>query len=181
MAAFATVSDFATFLQRDLSAADTATADMLLDSATQAIKDEVGQTIEVVTETVTMYGDGRELLLLPQVPVTAVSAVTVAGVTWVNNTNYIWERSGILAALIDTQGLLGAWTWRKPVVVTYTHGYTPIPKSLQSLCLSLAARAMANPFSAVQVSVGNTSTSYSDAPAMMMTEYEKRMLDRYRG
>jgi len=181
MAAFATVSDFATFLQRDLSAPDTATAEMLLDSATQAIKDEVGQTIEVVTETVTIYGDGRELLLLPQIPVTAVTTVTVGGVAWVNNTNFIWERNGILAALIDTQGLLGAWTWRKAVVVNYTHGYTPIPKSLQSLCLSLAARSMASPMSVSSESIGNYSVTYAgDTSGMTLTQWEKRMLDRYR-
>ena len=80
MAAFATAGDLATYIQRDLSAEDTATAELVLDLVSAAIRDHTGQTISLVeNEVITLDPPRGSRLFLPELPVIDVTSVALAG------------------------------------------------------------------------------------------------------
>lgn len=171
--AFATVSDFATFIGRDLTAADTATASQALDLATGYIQARTGQTISSATETVTLDGIGYGLLALPEIPVTAVASVVVEGLTWVNDTDYYWTRKGIIRQRRRW------WGYRpRSVVVTYTHGYSTIPEDIRRLCLKLAQTMYENPGNVKSESIGDYSVAYG-AVESNLNEDDKATLAYY--
>jgi hypothetical protein len=142
LAAFATVEDFATYIRitengppGQLSAADAATVTFLLDHVTSSIRTRTGQFIsKVEDDVVTLDAQPSNILSLPELPVTAVTSVTVGGVL-LSSTFYTWNRNGI----IRRSGIWGYYP--KTVVVVYTHGYATIPDDLKMATCELAARA----------------------------------------
>jgi hypothetical protein len=142
MPAFATAEDLATWLQRDLDAADTATANQALDLASATMQSLTGQHLFVKSNDVaTLDGSGTYLLFLPETPVTAVTSITLNG-TAVPTADYAWYRHGAIV------GVAGWGNKAKSVVVTYSHGYatgTPEYETLRGINLRAAAKAFENP------------------------------------
>lgn len=134
MVAFATAEDLATYIQRDLSAAETATATQALDIATEMIRGYTRQVLSVdAGDIVLLDGRGLYLMRLPERPVTALATVKVAGVTLVS-TEYQWTEMGFL------ERVRGVWPkGRANIEVTYTHGYTTIPEDIRGVTLELAS------------------------------------------
>lgn len=135
---FATVEDVATYIKQNLTAADAATVSFLLDQVTKTIQNRTGQTItQVAGDVITLSPRGHSILVLPEVPVTAVASVVVEGVTQVADTDYTWESYGLLFRPVGR-------TWgskRRSVVVTYTHGYATIQDDLKMATCELVSRA----------------------------------------
>jgi hypothetical protein len=104
--AFASVEDLAAFLQRDLTELTDA-ADLALELATAAIQAEAGQQLTQATDTITVAPLGT-VVLLPELPVTAVTAVMVAGVA-LTSTDYTCSTLGILRRVDGA-----AWAGRSP-------------------------------------------------------------------
>jgi len=151
--AFATVADLATFLQRDLSAADTATAALVLDLASGAIRDYTGQTISLVSnDVVTLDPPQGSRLFLPELPVASVASVVLNGTTLTvatANTSgyYVYGDTGIIQYGYGygyrNGSWGGAWGWApRSVVVTYSHGYATIPAAVRMVTLEVAAAMM---------------------------------------
>lgn len=189
MPAFATVSDLATYLQRDLDAADTATATQALDTASGAIRSYTRQTLSAATTTDQLRANWSSEIVLPERPVSAVASVVVAGPYWsqtLTSTDYRWTRQGSLyVSPLAGSPADGRGSWGGPeatVTVTYTHGFAVIPDDIRGICLAMATRSMAVPVSAgvASESIGSYSVSFDIAAASTPTEAEHRTLRLYR-
>jgi hypothetical protein len=99
-----------------------------LDGASGELRTLIGQPLSrVVDSTVTLYADGRGAVLLPAFPVVSITSVTVEGTTV---TDYkLRDR---------TLYRMGAG-WGDEVVVTYTHGWDPMPADIVKWTCVLAA------------------------------------------
>lgn len=168
----ASPSDLASFLQEDV---DTATATLLMETATGIIQATVGQRIVQVIDDVVVLDleacDRSLWLDLPQRPVTAVSAVMV-GATAVPSGDYavqlsrgrLWRRTGWKLATTMS------WLAPSTVTVTYTHGYPAGDQRLQAArqaALSLASSAYANPSGATREQIDDYQVAYEAMSARM--------------
>lgn len=152
MAALATPTELAGFLQQDL---DTYSATQALDVASQAIRDHCGWTIseETVTDKV-LDSYGEHSIWLPTLLLTAVGSVVEKGTTLTVVTDYDWTSYGRLIRS-------GRWpNEARSVTVTYTHGYAIVPDSVKGICLAAAARRYQNPSQIRSLTVGAVSESY---------------------
>jgi hypothetical protein len=144
VAAFVTVSQMEAVLQRQLvwSAATEA-----LDEACETVRDFLGQHLDFVAgDVVTLSGTGRATLLLPQLPVTAVTAVAETGYDGTTTTLPVTD---YLLDIDDGDGIIwrlngGCWpVGIKNITVTYDHGYPDldaIPASIRGVTVSVASR-----------------------------------------
>lgn len=185
MAAFATAEDLASFLQ--VPTVDRYTAEMLLELASDAVRDEVHQDVDSATTTEAYDGlpaDHRYsgVIFLRQVPVTAVSAVVSDGVT-VPSTDYEWSAKGWINKVVAVPFSSAA----QGISVTYTHGWAPGSRELataRSVCLQVAARAYVNPGQVDRITVGAVSRDFARSDPrpgrLELSEYEKRRLDPLR-
>lgn len=189
--AFATASDLAAYLQRSgLTAAQTATAELLLDLATAALQAAVGQRVELVTDDVLLLdAPTGAVLTIPERPALAPSLVRVEGVAVTDFTASVptsplrpttLYRSSGWQAYDDTTGA------PLPVEVTVTHGYSTIPSELKRLCLQAAGRAFRNPEGLRSETIGAESYVYAvpasgDVPDVGLTRSEVRQARRALG
>lgn len=170
----ATPSDLASLLQQDV---DTATATLLLETATGIVQATVGQRIVQVVGDVVVLDleacDNGLWLDLPQRPVTAVLTVLV-GATPVAGTDYavqlsrgrLWRRTGWRLATTTS----GSWLAPSTVTVTYTHGYAAGDQRLQAArqaVLSLAGSVYVNPSGVTREQIDDYQVAYEAMSARM--------------
>lgn len=184
---FASTTDLQNYL--GLSSINTTRAQLILDIATAEIQSVTRQTISQVTnDAVKLKGNWRNKIVLPEQPVTAVTSVSVLGLTYVPGSDYSFDgiRSIYRGAVrftpdsgdptfVDTE-----LHWGGPdltIDVVYTHGFATIPADIKGICLAMAARAFRNPVGAQSESVGQYSISYGD---VTMTRAEQRILIDWR-
>lgn len=136
MSNFATAADVEAFLQIVLDTPEKADAvERALTAATAAIRNYTKQHLSrVVGETITLDAGGYRLLL-PELPVIAVSAVVEDGTTLTADTDYKLGQYGILYRIGRP------WACGIQIVqVTYTHGYDPLPDDIVDVATRAAAR-----------------------------------------
>ncbi len=138
MAGFCSVADLEAFLQLKVPDEKRASAQRAVDAATAAIQGYCGQVLELVEgDEVTLdVGPGRTRLLLPELPVVAVLAVTEGGQALVEGVDYALGQHGMVHRI--------GRTWAagvQAVKVVYTHGYATLPSDLVDVCVRAAARA----------------------------------------
>jgi hypothetical protein len=201
VAQFASADDLGTFLGSPLDAEQIAQADLLLQLASAAIQDEAHQTLELVEDDkASLKGTYKGELYLPERPVLAVGDITIRNGSGlptalaITATQFAWDRSGLLrrgpwlGGGVETNADVPWGGWGGPyatVEVTYSHGYEIIPNGIRSLCLQIAARAMASP-EGMQVQTesvdGAMSVTYGTAKAtgLALTDDEMRAARRYR-
>ena len=127
-----TPEDLASFLQQDL---DLATATLLIEAATAVVQEAAGgqRILQVAGDTATLIGTTDSKLDLPQIPVTAVTSVTLDGTALT---------AGSAGGVTSTYRRIGSKLWRtdgwqtyigepSTVVVVYTHGYPAAHQRLQ--------------------------------------------------
>ncbi|OII60109.1 hypothetical protein BJP40_00675 [Streptomyces sp. CC53] len=195
--AYATAEHLRLFLRHGLAftAEETAQAELLIELAEGAIDDELGQSLELSTDTVTLDGPtrgdrwpdapgtGSRRLLLPRWPVTAVTSVTILGDDAADEVlehgadhDYTWSESGILTRV-------GGWwpTGDQRIQVVYTAGHATIPKGVKRATLRLAAAAWGNPELLSSETLGDHSRSWSaDALGMTLSQADITALGVYR-
>ncbi len=167
----ATVDELETLLGRVFTATEAATAQLVLDMASAAIRSRTGQQFTVATSTVALRAR-RGKVRLPQRPVTAVSAVTDTATPPVPVT-FVWDRFDSL--LVGRDGT---------VLVTYTHGDPAVPDDIGAVALAVARRG----FEALLADMeSETIGAYSykriaevASEAMSFTEFELAILDSHR-
>lgn len=133
--------------------------------------------------------------LLPSVPVATVSLLrgllpdptgASTGFTWVTLTNYRFvAETGLI---YDTSGEIGTSSWLGPtwpwlpgsLEVTYDHGYATIPQGLVDVACRFAQQYLENPALMMQRRVGEQEGRYAGSVGVVITELDKRILDRYR-
>lgn len=126
-------------------------------------------------ETVTVWGDGAAVLLVPSLHVTEVAEVRVDGKVV---DGYTWR----------VHGALHGRCLRGRVEVDMTHGFpadSPAGEVLRSTILAVAARAIASPSGVVRAQVGQISETYSQtgfnqAGGVALLDGEMATLDRYK-
>lgn len=143
--AFAELHELQALLGENFDSDRADLAGRALDAATAAIRTYLGQHVTLIEDDeVTLDGNDRSMLFLPELPVSAVTSVTVDGVaqTYVPDAyDYTWTAGGVLHRR-------NASTWGylpQSIVVVYTHGYADIPEDIRSACLRLAVRDLVNP------------------------------------
>jgi hypothetical protein len=162
--------------------ADQVAAQAALDQATTVLQAATGQQlVYVADDRVLLNGDGSRTLLLPQLPVTAVSSVKVTGTVLLAE-EYQWDGDGLLR--LDS--CCGVFPDRlQGVDVTYSHGYEPVPDDLALACAAMACRLMAGggPGGATADGVPITSErvgSYAVSYGQGLTFTEAAVVSRYR-
>lgn len=188
--AFATFTDVENRLRQPPDASEAARIEVLLDDATDAIRAAAGGQViyPAATETIVIPGAGRKILRLPQVPVTAVSAVTVTNtagvVTTLAASAYGWDTDGRLEALWGGS-IRGCWNGA--VTVTYTHSFATVDDiaDLVGLCARLVVAEVDPRAGKKSESVAGTySVAYTDgtgAPSTlaMLSDSDRRIAEQY--
>lgn len=196
----ASVDELAAWLRRPLSADDDASAQLMLDVASDLVRNEARQTFDLVTDDQVKLTGGRRTLLLPERPVVSVSSV--AGLYYATTADPFYYDIPDAAALygplapglwvLDAQGQLllpRGSIWPPVVQVTYTHGYTETPRDVKAVVLSAVARRWINPLGASRTSEGGITVQFPDARSgptagtiggIMLNADERRILSKYR-
>lgn len=173
----ATVEDLRTFLGEDSTSLPNVEAELLLELATGAVQAAAGQDIvQRVDDTATLMGTVGSWLHLPQLPVTAVSTVTLDGAAVSD-----WKRFG--ARLWREAGWAASPYQPSTVEVVYTHGYAPGDEGIQlarQVTLMRAGQAFADPggrataFSVDDYREQYVQTSAEDLPTQLRAALRKK-------
>lgn len=155
---FITLQDLTDYLGRDVTADDGAV--IALDAACQICRDVAEQDFNRGTATFTLDGTGTDAILLPQLPVNGVTAVTVNGTAV---TDFMLDGRGMLFR--GTVGPSGCtyshWpSGRQNVAVTADTGYDAVPTSVKMVALAVASRLVVQGV-AKQETVGGVSVTYA--------------------
>lgn len=169
------LSELASFVQSDL---DQATATLARELATGVVQDEISQQIfrSQTTDRLPRHHIDPSVLVLPQKPVDTTQPITCIGV-----------ESGLTYTAFEVYGQrleLDCGTWDEQVDVTYTHGFSVIPKAIKSVALACAARVVTNPAGVRSTGVGDVNVSYAGSDADLtsgayLTDHEKKMIRRF--
>lgn len=192
-APFFTATDLANRLQIDPSTVNSGTATLLAQLASDAVREDLRQQIDLVEDDeITLWGDNGEVLMLPQRPVTAVSAVSLAGQdlvpVQVNSTTtmlmYDWRPDGSLRRVVYGGSFYAGelyykWPFGVAVQVTYSHGYQKVPSAMKHVALELAAGAYGNPDLQDSGRVGWVEWA-SKHVSLDLTPDQRKSLDLYR-
>lgn len=179
-ALLATADELREFL--DNEDLDTDRVELLLSLASGLVRNYTGQLFDLVAdEELTLDGNGTPVLLLPEMPVAAVTAVVEDprgdAVALVDDTDFEWSEKGILTRLG------GCWRRRaRWYTVTYSHGYAETPPDVKGVVLRVAARGVSNPEGIRQETIGSYSYSFggSDAVGIVLFGPDMRELGSYR-
>lgn len=165
-----TPADLASLLQKDL---DASTATLIVEASTAVVQEAAGlqRILEVAGDTADFIGTTDAWLDLPQIPVTAVTSVTLDGSAVATGTlsgggNY--KRFGNRLYRRDGWQLLCGIP--SEVVVVYTHGYPANHQRLQlarSAVLGLARTVYDNPGGRTRLSIDDYTEAYEAAQAAM--------------
>lgn len=167
----ASPSDLASLLQHDV---DTASATLAIEVCTAVVQNAAdGQRIvQVAGDVDQVVGTTGQWLRLPQWPVTAVSAVTLDGVTLIAGA----PGSGALTYRLVGNRLYRGCGWQtycgEPSTVgfTYTHGYATGDQRLQlgrGSVLSLGRGLFENPSGATSEKIDDYAIAYAAAAAAL--------------
>lgn len=153
------------------------------DAACDIVRTITERDFNAGTSTITLDGTGTDVLLLPNLPVTAAGTVVVNGGTV---TDYVLNSNGALirrGTAVSYTGNYWPAAWpagRQNVQVTYDHGYQSVdlPRDVRMVALSLAARiAVQGP--ALEENIGPVRVKYA-AASTDLTNGEKAILAKYR-
>lgn len=167
----ATLQDLADALQMPLGDLNSATGTLLLEIATAVVQESAGgqRIVAVAGETLNIIGTTDSWLDLPQLPVTAVTSVTLDGTaltSGIEATNYklrgdrLWRTDG-------WQTYAGQ---PSDVVIVHSHGLAPGAQGLQlgrGATLSLAKGQYPNPGGVVSESIDDYNVTYNAMAAAM--------------
>lgn len=160
MVALATPEELRDFLQ--VPELPAAAAQLALDGVSELVRGACHRDFAAtVGDVVFLDGTGSSTLLLPKLPVVAVSEVKEAPGdatyerTLVAGTDFEWNEDGLLRRL-------GSATWFRRLrfyKVTYDHG-TAVPDDVKLLVLRVCARAAVNPEGLTQEAAAGYSSAF---------------------
>lgn len=150
-----------------------------LRNASRRFRGAVGHRVTLVeNDEVTLDGTGRESLLLPVWPTTAVASVTLEGELLVEGSHYQWSDSGVLRRLGNR-----LWPDRlRCLAVVYSHGWAEgeVPEDIAEAVLDKAAAMCAIPIGVQSKAVGGQSVTYGAQQAIGVTDQWTRAVDRHK-
>lgn len=169
MTALATVEDVEAVIGRDIASDDIPRVSRLLELCSGVVRRECGQTIShVAGDELTIAGTYEPELWLPQRPVTALTSVTIDGVT-LPPSSYQWSRQGRLYRTSYDREILDWRTWGawgssdSAVVVIYDHGYpaADVPDDIVMIVAEMVVVRISNPEQIRSETVEDYSVSYA--------------------
>lgn len=171
--AYATPTDLATLLQKDV---DTASAQLALDKASELFSRHAATWWTPTSTTYQTAGLGWTELYLPFRPINSITQVRVAGVV-------VTDYTRIKMVLYR---LLG---WGVPgryppdlIEVDLVHGYSTVPDDVKGVVLDMAASAYQSPDNTVAgESIDDYTVKFTDVGGIMLTESAAQLAERYRG
>ncbi len=134
MAALVDIDEYAAAIGRTLDEEEIEAIEFQLEAASADVRDYLGQTLDVVVDDiVTLHGSGTKALLLPELPVVAVTAVTL------NDEAITTYTADLDNGVLFRVGWGAVWNVGfSNVTVTYDHGYTEIPFNIRRAVIELA-------------------------------------------
>lgn len=173
MAQFATADEFAGRIGlEELTAAQEARADELLERASGLVQNETRLTLEFTeADELVIRGTRENTILLPGRPVTEITSVAIGD-------------DPIDDWYIDGGELTRVGGWGSPadeITVVYTHGYEQIPAAIKEAVLSAVTRVWVNPGGAVSERLGQAAMTYAvqgTPHGLFLTEDERRAVRR---
>lgn len=148
-------------------------------AASRRFRGQVRHRVTLVeNDVVVLDGNGRESLLLPVWPTTAVASVVLDGTELVEGTDYSWSDAGILRRL----GCLH-WPDRlRCLQVTYSHGWPldEIPEDIQEVVNERAEAGLTIPVGVQSKAVGGQSVTFGAQAAAGATEAWTKAVDRHK-
>jgi hypothetical protein len=156
--------------------ADDARLRQALAAASRRFRGAVRHQVSLVADDHSVLdGGGREALLLPAAPVTAVTSVKLDGTLLAEGTDFAWSADGFLRRL----GC--CWPDRlRCVDVVYSHGYDPVPDDIAEVVID-QARAMYRVEPGIQTkTVGGQSVTFGVQSAIGVTAQWTDAVVRYR-
>jgi len=180
-----TLEELASYLQRDL---DTATATLCRAMGTALVKGHLRSEVESTTYTGVMLpidgSGGTPRVWLPQRPVTDVAAVSVAGQSYAEGADYVWDAPMPVLRLRTIVYGTDSFPADPVATVTYTAGWVTVPDDIKAVALSVASRAYTRATGAKQESIDDYSITYAgadgDLAGVGLTATEVAVLRRYR-
>jgi hypothetical protein len=139
-----------------------------------------------VTETLTLDGPGGDLLVLPAMALTAVTAVTELGTSlavYVHATetgDYEWSANG------EIRRIGARWTEHfRAITASITHGYAETPADLAQVITQVCVNALASPMGATREQAIGFAASWSAtgpgvSGGMSLLKRDLAILDLYR-
>lgn len=180
-----TLSELASYLQRDL---DTSSALIAQQTAQAAVRtycrqDLTSATYSAVKLPIRPSGEFWRVDL-PQRPVTAVSTVAVNGTTYTLGTDWAWDGLSSYIRLARLVYTTSGFQDEPVATVTYTAGYATVPPDVKGVALAAAARQYDNPRGLRSESIddytGTRAGSDDDLAGVSLLAGEKALLDPYR-
>lgn len=168
MAAFISEAELKSYIGYTL---DTGKATLCMDAACDLIRNATGQKFEAGEETIVLDGTGTDAVVLPQVPVEAVTEAKNDGEAV---TDFMLTGAGLLLRKSPN-------TWspgRQKVQVKYAFGYAEIPADLKLLAITIAARVYQQGIVTAET-VGMSQVTYA-TDSLSLTAGEKNILSRYK-
>lgn len=158
-----------------------ADAPFAIEAACETCRTVTDQTLTLVaSDTALLDGDGTSSLILPQMPVREVLAVSVtptSDAVPLVITDHVLRRDGVLVRP------WGRW-WQhgdQNVTVTYSHGYIEVPADLRMVAVSIARRALGRVAGVRSETLGAYSVTYAESGSENeLTDGEKAILRKYR-
>lgn len=157
---------------RDLSNDDNAR--IAVDAACGTVRAFTEQMINYVAdETITLDGQGTDILILPEWPVVDVSLVIEDDVVITDFSQH------------DDGTLIRVWPWRvgrNNIEVTYSHGWQEVPSQVRIVALNLAQRLFefGGGGGIASETIGSYSVSYQATGTLGdLSKTEERMLRRF--
>jgi hypothetical protein len=148
-----------------------------LRAATRRFRGAVGHDVDLVTDDVaTLDGNGRESLLLPVWPTTAVTSVVLDEVALVEGTDFSWSDAGMLRRL-------NYYLWPnrlRCLVVTYSHGWDPIPEDIQEAVIDQARTMFTVPAGVQSKAVGGQSVTFGSTAAVGVSDQWSKAVARHK-
>ena len=129
----------------------------------------------VAGDTVTLDGNGKESLLLPAAPVTAVTSVMVDGAALVYDTDYRWSEDGFLRRVGQF------WPDKlRCIEVVYSHGYQLIPEDIAEVVIDQARAQYTVRPGLTSMTVGGQSVGFGAQASIGVTSQWTTMVEKYR-
>lgn len=161
----------------------------LIQDASAAVRSEAGgQYISRATSTIRTSLGGR--FALPQHPVVSITSVNRYDGTIVGGVGTAIDHTWDGLNTLDLTGTLNGWeingVYSNVAIVTYVHGYDPVPDDIVAVVSQMAGRAFGLPSSdagVTQESLGAYSVSYGIAAASGGVGFlpdERTIVQRYR-
>jgi hypothetical protein len=128
----------------------------------------------VADDTLVLDGNGKESLLLPTAPVTAVTSVELDDVPLLYGSDYEWSADGFL------RRVGGCWPDRLHCIeVICSHGYAPIPEDISEVVIDQARAQYAVRPGLTSMTVGGQSVAFGAQASIGVTAQWTTAVEKY--